>query len=344
MYQIQKIDAEITNRCNAACPQCPRTGTYNGVSKLIDASGMHDVPVEVIEGILTSKYGFGIDKFTYCGNYGDPIMHPKALEIFEMVSFYGVKYQRIDSNASARNPEWWSNVGKIPGFTTQFAIDGLEDTNHLYRVKTNWSRIMENAEAFIKAGGNATWLFLVFEHNQHQVEEAKELSEKMGFKDFKIKLSTRNFTPGDPLKPKVNLYKRKKNSEVKKANIKFSNKEKFQSDLIKEGLKQFAIKPMCENSRQLFLTSDSRIIPCCHVQSTMWERKFLPADHKKEPEFADFIEINRVKTELDKYSFDEIVDSYTEHYPVLKSHWDEKNITTCNRKCGSNFKNEVRPY
>ena len=38
MYEIIKLDTEITNRCNAACPQCPRTGTYKGVSEVISTS------------------------------------------------------------------------------------------------------------------------------------------------------------------------------------------------------------------------------------------------------------------------------------------------------------------
>ena len=54
-----------------------------------------------------------------------------------------------------------------------FAIDGLEDTNHLYRVNTNFNKIMENAKAFINAGGIARWDFIAFAHNEHQIEEAK---------------------------------------------------------------------------------------------------------------------------------------------------------------------------
>ena len=37
---------------------------------------------------------------------------------------------------------------------------------------------MENVNAFISAGGTAYWKFLIFKHNEHQVEEAKKLSEQ----------------------------------------------------------------------------------------------------------------------------------------------------------------------
>ena len=36
---------------------------------------------------------------------------------------------------------------------------------------------MENVNAFINSGGNATWSLLVFKHNQNQIEDAKRLSE-----------------------------------------------------------------------------------------------------------------------------------------------------------------------
>ena len=53
---------------------------------------------------------------------------------------------------------------------------------------------MENAEAFIKAGGRARWDYIVFGHNEHQVEEARALAESMGFEKFNVKKSNRFFS------------------------------------------------------------------------------------------------------------------------------------------------------
>lgn len=342
MYEIIKLDTEITNRCNAACPQCPRTGTFKGMSEVISTSGMKDVRPEVFDHILSSDAGKSIRKVTYCGNYGDPIMHPKAMDIFKKVQSYGVKYQNIDTNGGVRPPEWWAELAKIPGFHVTFAIDGLEDTNHLYRVNVKWDRLMENVKAYIDAGGEATWVMIVFDHNDHQVEEAKALSQKLGFKKFQWKASTRKFRAEAPTKPGVNEYKRKKNEEVKVADIGFSENKKWQASLVSEGLKEWPVSCMAERTQQLFLTSDERIIQCCHVQPTMWERKYIPHSHKKEPEFADFVEDQGLKTELSQYTFDEIVESYSEVWPFFEDAWAKRKLKTCNRKCGSNFKNEVR--
>jgi len=50
---------------------------------------------------------------------------------------------------------------------------------------------MENAKAFISTGASAHWDMLVFEHNKHQVEEAKQLAKKMGFSWFRSKETDR---------------------------------------------------------------------------------------------------------------------------------------------------------
>ena len=56
----------------------------------------------------------------------------------------------------------------------------------MYRRMTNFDKIMDNANAFISAGGNAHWKMIEFEHNKHQIEEARELARKMGFTHFTI--------------------------------------------------------------------------------------------------------------------------------------------------------------
>ena len=51
-----------------------------------------------------------------------------------------------------------------------FSTDGLEDTNEIYRKKVKWDKLMENVEAYIGAGGMATWKWLTFKHNEHAAE------------------------------------------------------------------------------------------------------------------------------------------------------------------------------
>ena len=94
------------------------------------------------------------------------------------------------TNGSGRTPTFWADLAKVVSYV-RFSIDGLEDTNHLYRRGTQWPRIMESVQAFIGAGGRAEWDFIVFKHNEHQLEEARALAEKLGFQRFFLKKTSR---------------------------------------------------------------------------------------------------------------------------------------------------------
>jgi sulfatase maturation enzyme AslB (radical SAM superfamily) len=77
-----------------------------------------------------------------------------------------------------------------------FSIDGLADTNHVYRKNVNWDKLIANAEAFIAGGGSAHWDMLVYKHNQHQVDACEKLARDMGFKWFRAKVSKRPMIKG----------------------------------------------------------------------------------------------------------------------------------------------------
>ena len=62
-----------------------------------------------------------------------------------------------------------------------FSVDGLEDTNHIYRRGVKWEKLITNMRAYSATGAYAVWEWLVFEHNQHQVEEARALAKELNF-------------------------------------------------------------------------------------------------------------------------------------------------------------------
>jgi hypothetical protein len=98
----------------------------------------------------------------------------------------------MNTNGGMRKPEFWEKMGKLfatrynaeIGWQITWSIDGLADTNHLYRRNVEWDKLMANVQAYINAGGRAEWDYLIFGYNEHQIDEAKELSKKLGFKSF----------------------------------------------------------------------------------------------------------------------------------------------------------------
>lgn len=182
---------ETSSVCNAACPMCPRE-TDQRFDKKSDPTSLSLAQVKDLFNIEFIK---NLELMFMCGNYGDPAAAPECIDIFKYFREVNPSVRLgIHSNGSLRNEKWWSELGTVlnqEGDYCIFSVDGLKDTNHIYRVNTDFDKIMQNAKSFISAGGRARWEYLVFEHNQHQIEEAKQLATDLGFERFHEKVSRR---------------------------------------------------------------------------------------------------------------------------------------------------------
>ena len=192
--ELKTVHLEITEACNASCPMCARN--INGGE---DNPHLKDneLSLEDCKTIFKPEFIAQLDRLYMCGNFGDPVAAKDTLEVFEYFRQHNAKMNlTMYTNGSAKKPEWWANLARVLGKNAYvvFSIDGLEDTNHLYRQNTVWSKIVENAQAFIDAGGRARWDYIVFAHNEHQVETAEQLSRVMGFEKFQFKKSARFFS------------------------------------------------------------------------------------------------------------------------------------------------------
>ena len=129
------------------------------------------------------------DRIMLCGNQGDPFAAKDIVEILEYCvdNLPADKQLVTHSNGGLRSEEVWTRAGKALSTSHQhymwFSIDGLKNTNELYRRNVEWEKLMRNASAFIEAGGVAYWDMLVFKHNEHQIEEVRQLAKNMGFKN-----------------------------------------------------------------------------------------------------------------------------------------------------------------
>jgi MoaA/NifB/PqqE/SkfB family radical SAM enzyme len=183
--QINEWHLEVSSRCALACPRCPRTmmkGAYE----------ITDLPLAVVERLFPQ--GTPVQKIILCGNHGDPIYHHRFHDILSYLRGLRPAPPRlsIHTNGSFRDRAWWAETARLLSRNDRvvFSIDGLEDTNHVYRVNARWSTILDGIdECRGKAG--MIWKFIVFQHNQHQVEEAKRLAVELGFDDFNLVKSDR---------------------------------------------------------------------------------------------------------------------------------------------------------
>ena len=188
---IDEYQLEITSYCNAACPQCPRNFNGNGINPHMPLTHLSR---KSIDAAFTKELCLRLRQIFFCGSYGDPIMHPEFLDILrDFRSKNPTLWLYIHTNGGIRNKEYWQEIAHIMAGYGQidFGIDGLENTLHLYRKNVKYTNAIENAKAFIDAGGRAQWNFIVFKHNEHQVEEVQRLGKDLGFFNVLIRKTGR---------------------------------------------------------------------------------------------------------------------------------------------------------
>jgi MoaA/NifB/PqqE/SkfB family radical SAM enzyme len=189
---IPRVQLELTNYCNARCNLCEREQVHDGDMEGGPSVHLNNkfMTLKEIEQAFSGDWNI-LSKVAFIGNVDEPTINP---EIFEIIEFFQKKFRgrneiTIATNGGARDEEFWSRMGKVASkhnglFAVIFGIDGLEDTNHLYRKNVKWDILQRNFRAYISAGGCADWQFIPFSWNKHQIEDAREFAMKEGFRKF----------------------------------------------------------------------------------------------------------------------------------------------------------------
>jgi len=336
---------------------------------------MSELSISDIKSFFSPQLLSRFEHVMFCGVYGDPIVAKDTLPAVKYFKESGVEQIWFHTNGAARSTDWWRELAqyfKGPEDRVVFNVDGLADTNGLYRIGTSWEKIMANMHAFISAGGTATWCFLVFKHNEHQIDEAKELATKMGVKRFRVRRTSRfRNQPGSfDLLPRQ-VYRQLEDEERKKV---LSGTEEELHDFVeyeiyppdhpeyrnidsavklKEINEEYGsfdqyldkAKINCINQhkfKRLYLDFEARLWPCC----------FIPADiysfHQKNKFKKDFDE-KVVKAwgsefnDIRKNSLEEILEHPWFREKLVDS-WSNKiadkdnpRLLKCARTCGHKY-------
>lgn len=192
---IKNLHLESTDLCQAACPACARE-----TDPVFNKKEQHHLDMQKILHVFDASQIIKLDKMYMCGNYGDPAAGRYTMDIYhEFRKLNPNIVLGMNTNGALRNAAWWQELGSIINRRRDFvvfSIDGLADTNHVYRKNVDWDKLITNVKSYIAAGGNAHWDMLVYQHNQHQVEDCKQLAKDLGFKWFRYKVSMRPLTNG----------------------------------------------------------------------------------------------------------------------------------------------------
>ena len=350
MYRIENIKnihLEITQKCQAACPMCDRNQNGGDLNPHIN---LDELSLEDCKRIFSHEFISQLDSMYMCGNLGDAIVANDTLEVFEYFRSCNSKmHLSLNTNAGAREPEWWKKLAEIFGSNGHviFSVDGLSDTNHIYRQNVQWSKVEQSMDAFISAGGRARWDFLIFEHNQHQVEQAEKIAMEKGFEKFIAKKTGRYVTTTSDAKQSHQAVNRKgqETTELKKPNEKYQNQalKKQQQIIDKYGSMDAyydATPVVCKvtKNNSLFISAEGLALPCCWTAGRMY--KWWQTDPRVE-QIWQFIDRAGGKDKLDARQGLEKVFA-TGIFEDIASSWNKNScadgkLKVCAMKCGAEW-------
>jgi hypothetical protein len=219
-----------------------------------------------------------------------------------------------------------------------FAIDGLADTHSLYRIGTDFNKIIDNAKTFISAGGKAEWAYIRFLHNEHQVNEAKLLASDIGFQTFVMKDSSR--WVGGTQFPVYN-----NNNEIthylepsQYSEIKFIDKSVI--DNYKQVVASTKIDCYSLKSKEIYITAQGLVFPCCWLGMI----PYASIDHEAElagirreilKQYHELVESlgGNDAINAEQRSIKDIINSDA-YQTVWNEYWTTNKLITCARSSG----------
>ena len=349
--EIKGVHLEITQRCQASCPMCDRNENGGKENKHITDAELN---LDDCKKIFTPEFINKLGIMYMCGNLGDPIIATDTLDVFNYFRHNNSSmWLSMNTNAGAKTTDWWKDLADVFGRvgTVVFSVDGLKDTNHLYRQNVQWEIVEQNMRSFIEAGGRARWDFIIFEHNEHQIDEAKKLSEKWGCEKFITKKTGRFFSSASNKGKEKHQAQNRKGKETtllskpkEEKNINLSLKKEKQ--LIKEYGSMMDYYDSCKinckvlNSKEIFITAEGLMLPCCWTAGRMY--KWWHQDPKVE-QIWDFIDNVGGKEFINAkiHGLQQVIDN-SNILENIKNSWNITGIQkgklgVCAQKCGDKF-------
>lgn len=334
--ELRQVHLEITNNCQASCPMCNRNingGLPNPLIKIRDWS------LEEFKSVMNEEVLRQVRSFYFCGNFGDPILNNDLIKMCEWSKSVSPDVQiTIHTNGGARSVEWWQELtNALPAkHRVVFALDGLEDTHHLYRVGTKFETVIRNAQAFINSGGTAEWVFIKFKHNEHQVHQAKEMANQFGFKYFTLKNSSRFI-----LEPKITVVDRNGNpthtiEPSTDVPLKFIDKKVIEQ--YKQLTENSIIDCKVKKDKEVYIDAFGDLYPCCWLglvpYSHMSDDSTFGIKNEMLKQHYEMVErLGSINTF--KKSIKDIVNSKP-YQTVWDEYWTSNKLIACAKTCGIN--------
>jgi len=260
--EIKEVHLEISSKCNATCPLCPRN--CHGYNHNFGYEE-RNLSLYEIKKIFTKDILKQLKRILINGNFGDMVMNTETPDIVDYFLSVNKNIEiEISTNGGARNQQFWKKLGNMP-ISIDFCIDGVDDTHSLYRRNTRFETVIRNAKTYISAGGIARWKFIEFDHNRHQTKLAEDMANHLGFAEFFVVKNSHG--AGVVLnKSKQVIYAI--DEELIMDYSKYSTKELFyvaDSEQLTEYPEIKNIECEASKDKSVYINSVGEVYPCCYL-------------------------------------------------------------------------------
>lgn len=334
---IKKLEIENSSICNAACPQCLRENFPGDYSRFEQTF----LTTDFFESRIPDHVYKGINSILLSGSLGDPCSAPNILDVCKILKQKAPQATiNISTNGGMKIKSFWKQLAEVltENDKVTFAIDGLEDTNDIYRVNVKWRKVIENSTSFIDAGGKAIWQFIVFKHNEHQVSEAETLSKKLGFENFYF-IKTHRFFLDDMLNLdriggrniKLEPPKNKDYQNTIFFNTSFRDKK---IDAWMKDSENSEINCAVKKEKSIFIDHQGRLFPCCFLAASLYSReRYEPINDGWWNIWNNY---GKNTVNLYEHNWDEIMSS--DFWKNIERSWNQsfpERLATCTGTCSN---------
>jgi len=194
MLERRRINVDITFRCPLQCPRCQRTTSYSGKK----------VPGEDISIENFTKIAEYYNHICFCGQISDPCHHPKFIQLLQ-IAWENKCSVTVHHATGYKKMDWYKKAWAAhPEALWYFAIDGLPEESHKYRINQDGKHMYE----ILKESVNhllvaPIWQYIVFKYNEDHIDEAMHMASSIGAIFNKV-VSSRWSGPDDEFKPSKN--------------------------------------------------------------------------------------------------------------------------------------------
>ena len=239
------ISVEPTTSCNLRCPECP-----SGLRSFSRPTGM--MQLETFRKLIDELH---LD-LSYLILYfqGEPYLNP---DFFDTIAYASSKNVYTATSTNAHYLDEDNAIRTVTSGLKRIivSVDGTDqETYQTYRIGGQLDKVKNGIQTLVKAkkslnvkSPHIILQFIVFQHNQHQMKEARQLAKDLGVDELEFKTAqVYDFEKGSSLIPDDSTYSRYQQNGNGNYHIK--------SDLRNKCWKMW---------HSCVMTWDGNIVPCC---------------------------------------------------------------------------------